>query len=211
MRTETTTRTLYQFSELSEAAKQHALGKQAEFEGQEFDPEFVYYDAANIAALMGIDLNKRAVKLMGGGTRYEPAIYYSGFWSQGDGACFEGTYQYKKGSQKAVREYAPVDAKLHRIVDGLFSIQARNFYQLQATSQQRGHYYHSGCMDVSVERYDGKEMTDDAEDEITQLLRDFADWIYKQLEAEYDYRVSAEACQESIEYEYEFDENGDIA
>jgi hypothetical protein len=34
-------------------------------------------------------------------------------------------------------------------------------------------------------------------------------WIYRQLEAEYDYRMSAESVEESILInEYEFDENG---
>ena len=33
---------------------------------------------------------------------------------------------------------------------------------------------------------------------VEECLRDFADWIYKQLENEYDYRTSEEACREAI-------------
>ena len=40
------------------------------------------------AALMGLDIRTRPVKLMNGGTRYDSCIYWSGS-SQGDGACFE--------------------------------------------------------------------------------------------------------------------------
>ena len=38
------------------------------------------------------------VRLMGGGTRAKPCIWFSGFWSQGDGACFEGYWSNAKGA-----------------------------------------------------------------------------------------------------------------
>src|SRR3954466_15035963 len=115
-RTATTTQTLYKFGELSEDAKEKARQWYREADdGDNFWSESVIEDAATIADLMGIDLRQRPVKLMNGGTRYEPAIYWSGFWTQGSGACFEGTYTYKKGSAKAVRDYAPKDEALHAI------------------------------------------------------------------------------------------------
>ena len=139
-------------------------------------------------------------------------IYYSGFWSQGDGACFEGRYEYKRGALKAVKDYAGQDQELHRIVKALQDVQRKNFYQLTARCIHSGHYYHSGCMSVDVERSDDKEMTDDAEGTVKECLRDFADWIYKQLEQEYDYRTGEEACREAIEAnDYEFTEKGEMA
>ena len=212
MRTETTTRTLYKFSELSPEAQRRALEKQAQYEAENFDPEFVYYDAATIADLLGLDLDTRYIPLMNGSTRPEPTIYYSGFSSQGDGACFEGRYKYKKGALKAVKEYAGRDKELHRIVKALQEIQRKNFYQLTARTTHSRHYYHSGCMSVDVERQDEKEMTDDAEETVKECLRDFADWIYKQLEQEYDYRTGEESCWEAIEAnDYEFTEKGGMA
>ena len=212
MRTETTTRTLYKFSELSPEAQQHALEEQARYEAEDFYPEFVYDDAATIAALFGLDLDTRYIPLMNGSTRPEPTIYYSGFCSQGDGACFEGRYEYKRGALKAVKYHASQDQELHRIVKALQDVQRKNFYQLTARCKHSGHYYHSGCMSVDVERSDDKEMTDDAEETVKECLRDFADWIYKQLENEYDYRTGEEACREAIEAnEYEFDEKGELA
>ena len=209
MRTETTTRTLYKFSELSPEAQRRALEKQAQYEAEDFDPEFVYDDAATIADLLGLDLDTRYIPLMNGSTRPEPTIYYSGFYSQGDGACFEGTYSYKAGALKAVKDYAGQDERLHRIVKALQDIQRKNFYQLSARTKHSGHYYHSGCMSVDVARADDKEMTDDAEETVKECLRDFADWIYKQLENEYDYRTGEEACREAIEAnDYEFTEKG---
>lgn len=41
-------------------------------------------------AEVGITVSTHEVKLMNGKTRQDPSIYFSGFWSQGDGACFEG-------------------------------------------------------------------------------------------------------------------------
>lgn len=212
MRTETTTRTLYKFDELSPDAQQHALENQARYEAEDFDYECVFDDAAEIADLFGLDIRHTRKTRMNGEHHYAPTIYYSGFCSQGDGACFEGTYSYKAGALKAVKEYAGRDKELHRIVKALQDIQRKNFYQLTARCKHSGHYYHSGCMSVDVERSDDKEMTADAEETVKECLRDFADWIYKQLEQEYDYGTGEEACREAIEAnDYEFTEKGDRA
>ena len=158
MRTETTTRTLYKFSELSPEAQQHALEEQSRFESEVFDPEYIYDDAATIADLFGLDICQTRETRTNGEHYYAPTIYYSGFSSQGDGACFEGTYSYKPGSLKAVKDYAGQDERLHRIVKALQDIQRKNFYQLTARCKHSGHYYHSGCMSVDVERSDDKEI-----------------------------------------------------
>ena len=44
--------------------------------------------------ILGIRLKTTPVRLMGGGTRQKPCIWFSGFWSQGDGACFEGYFSH---------------------------------------------------------------------------------------------------------------------
>lgn len=201
-------KTVFTFDELSDEAKENARDWYRT--GNDFDAEFVIEDAATIADILGIYLEQRPVKLMNGQTRYDPAIYYSGFWSQGDGACFEGSYRYKPGAAKAIRAHAPQDTELHRIADQLQAAQRQNFYQLRAVCSHSGRYYHSGCMSVDVYRPD--EKPHDAEGGIVQLLRDFANWIYKWLETEFDYQNSDEAVDESIRAnEYEFYENGEIS
>jgi len=51
-----------------------------------------------------------------------------------------------------------------------------------------------------------------AEDAIRDCLRSFADWIFKQLEDEYEWANADEQVDESIiANEYEFTENGRIA
>ena len=208
-------RLVYSFDELTDDAKQKAIEKHWEFVSKWFsdDAEHIFEDAAAIADILGIDLKTRAVKLLGGGTRNEPCIYYSGFSSQGDGACFEGSYCYAKGSQKAIRDYAPQDKELHRIADELAAIQKPYFYRLEASAKHSGHYYHSGCMSVSAwHRDDQYRDIGDAEDELKEVLRDFANWIYARLESEYEYRTSEEQIIESIKAnEYEFFADGSLS
>lgn len=202
---------LYTFSELDERAKEKARDwwRQQVF-NDSCDWECVFEDAANVADILGIDLRQTRKTLMDGGHRYDPTIYFSGFWSQGDGACFEGSYTYNKGAPKVIREYAPNDTELHRIADTLQQVQSRHFYRLYANMKHRGRYSHSSYMDVDVE-YNGDDDRDlsDAEDDITQLMRDFADWIYKRLEDEYEYQISDEVVDNLLEInEYEFTEDG---
>ena len=53
-----------------------------------WDSLFEYF--AEQLTEIGITVNTHEVKLMNGKTRQDPNIYFSGFWSQGDGAYFEG-------------------------------------------------------------------------------------------------------------------------
>lgn len=193
---------VFTYSELSESAKETAREWYRKCSaGDDFYAECVYEDAAQIADLMGIDLCQTRTNT---GT-YEPTIYYSGFSSQGDGASYECRYKYKPGALKAVTAYAPKDAELHRIAKALQDIQKRYFYKLVASS------HHSGCMRVSVEHSDDScRDISDAEDTVTQCLRDFADWIYSQLEKAHDWENSDDRIAETILCnEYKFTEYGD--
>ena len=196
MRKETTTRTRYMFNELSPEAQQVAIAARCQVNGEYFDgAEFVYDDAATIADLMGLDICQTLKKRGDGSTHYTPTIYYSGFWSQGDGACFEGTYSYKPGSVKAVKDYAPLDTELHHIAEALQHAQTPNFYKVTARIKHSGHYYHSGCMSINLEH----SCSIVNEDDFYQAFRDFADWIYKQLENAYNYETSEENAREQLE------------
>lgn len=191
----TKTINVYQFSELSDSAKQKALDWYRSADDFTFDSECILDDAKETALLLGIDIDK---------------IYYSGFSSQGDGASFIGSYKYKKNTLPEVKAMFPNNAELQRIAKALQDVQRKNFYRLTANVSHRGHYYHSGCMVVSVE--DSNNQYRDigsAEDDVTQALRDFADWIYSNLEKQYEWVNQDEQVEENIlANEYEFDENG---
>jgi hypothetical protein len=167
----------------------------------------VYDDFTQICGILGIQLEKR-----------EPC--FSGFWSQGDGASWEGTYLpmgsswrpdavYDQAPAK-IREHAPEDGELHRIADELCFL-ARLYGPVHAAVRRGrygGNYVHSNTMQISHwEYYDSEVELDEVDSDILnhieetllQLFRDLADWLYKTLEREYDYLISDEAVAESLE------------
>jgi hypothetical protein len=65
-------------------------------------------------------------------------------------------------------------------------------------------------MRVDVHFDDEEEVTmESIEDSVTQLMRDFDDYIYSQLEAEHDYLTSDE-CIDQYLAEEKFDADGDM-
>jgi hypothetical protein len=203
--------TVYRLDELSEAAKEKARAwyREGGFDYEWYDA--VYEDFQSIAEILGIRFRTRTVRLMGGGTRQDPCIWFRGFWSQGDGACYEGVWRHARGAAARLRAYAPQDVVLHGIADRLQAIQRRNFFQLRAEIAHHGHYTHEYSMRIAVERDSpvGQDMTPDAEDVVIEALRDLARWLYRQLEREYEYLTSDEAVDESLRAnDYTFTEAG---
>lgn len=157
----------------------------------------VYDDVKTCGEKIGIDIEK---------------IYFSGFSNQGDGACFEGSYDYRKGSVKEIKEHAPQDETLIEIAENLQKLQRRFFYQLGAHVAHQGHYMHEMCTTIDV--YGNEdfswEVHYDAEDGIIEFLRDFMRWIYSRLTAEYDYLTSDEAVEDTLRInEYNFNLEGE--
>lgn len=197
-----------EFNELSDSAKE----KVREWWRTDlpFVTDHIIDDAADIAAMFGLDIRQTPKRRIDGETHWVPTVYWSGFWNQGDGASFDGSYKYKAGGLKAVKAHAPKDETLHRIVQRLQEVQRRYFYGLRADVKQNGRYSHEMTMgvDVTETRYD-REVKRDDEEEIIDCLRDFARWIYRQLEAEYEYQNSDEVVDETIIINaYEFDADG---
>lgn len=177
-------------------------------EGMESDDLTDYDDWQTIAEILGVGFRSRPVPLHGGGVRYDPVIYWSGFSSQGDGASWEGVYSYARQAAKRIRQHAPQDAWLHAIADALQDVQKRNGYRLEARVTTSGHYQHSGTMDVETVKggaalgngwnYGQNRNAGDTAAEVRDALRAFADWIYRQLESQWEYLTSDEQVDESI-------------
>ncbi len=96
--------TVYQFPELSEAAKEKARSWYRELGPHDDWWDAVYEDFERVCEILGIRLKTTPVRLMGGGTRAKPCIWFSGFWSQGDGACFEGYWSHGLCCTNRVRD-----------------------------------------------------------------------------------------------------------
>lgn len=206
-RTETITKTYYKFSELSEQAQAKAIEKEQEYQGVTWSDYALDHDCFHAAGkILGIDIDN---------------IYFSGFWSQGDGACFEGSYQYKADMPKKIREEFPTATDLHEIADTLEEAQrvlgdtssanayAEDRYMRTRVGVEAADMWEEDLQDCGVD----PAQADDAVDSVRQALQDFAHWIYKSLEEDYEYATSEENARERLEdceEIYEYDEDGSL-
>lgn len=203
---------VYRLDELTSRAKEAARAWYRDSQFADDWHDAVYEDFQRICEILGVALKTRVVPLIRGGSRQDPCIYFSGFSCQGDGACYEADYAYRRGSAAEIRTYAPKDDELHRIADALTALQRRNFYRLHAEIRHRGRYYHEHCMTVSVERctrHSHEFPGLDTEELLTELLRALARWLYRQLEQEYRHLTSDCEVDTAITCnDYRFTANG---
>ncbi len=200
--------TVYKFEDLSPEAKETAR-KWWRGTLDSFWSDAVIEDAVTCAACLGIEVDAHPVKLMGGGTRQDPAVYWTGFYNQGDGACFEGTYRFRRGWRKALEGYAPKDSDLFRIGEELQDAQRRLKWTGVARVKHTGRYCHYNSVSIDVES-DAASGQEDACTQIVEALRDFCKWIYGQLEKEYEYQMSDECVDENLNAnEYNFTADGE--
>lgn len=214
-RTLTTTKEVYQFDELSDTAKNTARDWMRECQAQDNDLlDRNLDDFETIAEILGITFRTHGIKLMSGKTRPTPNIWWSGFSSQGDGLCFEGSWSLRKESIAEIKEHAPQDEKLHAIAEGLWPALFGKEFELEATITHSGGYYHEHSVEIDVVDNDCADDADypqQASDQIREALKDLMRWMYRQLEADDEYLNSDECIDETIECnEYEFDEDGGI-
>lgn len=206
--------TAYEFSELSDSAKKKARDWYRERD-YDHDLDHCYDDFITCGGVLGIEFDTHQIPLMGGKSRTAPSIYWSGFSSQGDGACFEGTWKLRKESIEEIRAHAPEDKTLHGIAERLWPMLFGAEDNLWASVKHTGRYYHENSVEITMGDgdcdYVENDLIDQASlDQIEEAIRDFCRWMYRQLEAENDYRYSDECVDESIEAnEYLFDEDGE--
>ena len=143
-------------------------------------------------------------------------IFFSGFWSQGDGACFEGSVYAWELFLQSIGYDNPA----------LIQLAMDNW---STTVKQRGHYYHENCtrfdhewVDPSMQfaddfidyysRYHHEDLRATAwlsmlrlvdysklEEHIEDAFRDHMRTLYRTLEAEYEYLTSDEVVWEAIQ------------
>ena len=176
----------YKITELAPNAKERALSWLAETLDYEWW-DSIYDDARECGKRLGIDIDN---------------IYFSGFYHQGSGCCFSGHYSYRKGWKKAIKDYAN-DDELVRIGQALQDIQRPAFYELGGDIRGDERYWRT--------RIDSHWHYSEYEEAINEVLRNFADWIYKNLQREYEWLTSEDQLTETAEANgYLFDESGRI-
>lgn len=205
---------VFKYEELSDSAKQKAR----EWYTRDY-PDHDWWDSCyevftEVCEIIGVELETKPVRLMGGGTRREPMIFFSGFWSPGDGACFAGQYRQGGLVMDNIKKIFPQDTELHKIAQALEEVQDRYNQQVVVDITTSGRYSHSGTMSFEVhdvEDSEGEtvEVSPDDCDTLKDNLRWLADWLYRMLEKEYEWLTSDEVVGENIIANgYEFDEYG---
>lgn len=204
---------VFTLEELDDSAKEAARNWWREHMDSSDYAEYVIEDAGRVAELFGIEFKTRPVQLMGGSTRQDPCVWWSGFYMQGSGASFEGWFKPRSGNFARLCEYAPQDDVLKGIAIDLDAIWSMTEgFPVSCRITTSGRYSHSYSMDFELSD-DDDDLPEEAfgklEDAIPPVMRAFADWIYRQLEAEYEYQSSDEQVDEMlIANEYTFLENG---
>lgn len=140
-------------------------------------------------------------------------VYYSGFWSQGDGAMFEYDKVNLFDQFVAQLELSPMRKswlKTQGYVTGY--------------GKHRGYYYHSGCCEhylslesnftwTEAERFANwiSSFEEQFQDYVKEIYENLCSELYRDLKKEYDYYTSDEAIIETIQAnEYTFNEDGKI-
>ena len=189
---ETVETTVYRIDELNDKAREKARDwyRTTVLNTTPHWYDRVFSDFEEICRILGITLKRRTRAKRTRTNRGEdpPCIWFSGFWSQGDGASFEGRWEHAADSATEIRKYAPLDKELHAISDALTATQERNGGELEAEVSQRGIYYHEYTMDVEVSRDSDAdaEPTTTAEEEVRDTMRKLARWLYDQLRDTYE-------------------------
>ena len=185
MRKIVTTTIAYKFDELDDTAKERAItlyrNDNPSLDGSDWY-DYIFEDVKSVARILGIEIDH---------------IYFSGFWSQGDGACFEGRYEYPDSKSESIPKD---DQDLNDIKNELDRIQQQYPDQplYAEITHHSPHYYHEHSTQIDTEIED-----------VASPLRDFMVWIYKRLEAEYDYLQLDKSIVEAITAnEYEFSKEG---
>lgn len=141
-------------------------------------------------------------------------IYFTGFYSQGDGAMFE----YSCINENLLNE-AIESLNLQKWKKQILSTQIC----ISGKGVQRGHYYHENSCDHTIYIEDNNNgyyqniydlidlYSSDIEDFIITKYKDICHDLYKNLENEHDYLQSDEVIKETlICNDYDFTEEGDI-
>lgn len=157
------------------------------------------------------------------------AMWYSGFWSQGDGASWEGSVDMEQYLLRTMEDNLQREVLLQAMREGY----ASNALLIR---RKVGHYAHDGCMYIDdalevyagdeecfaggvfaganvVERMEALEWNENA---LAELISEVLAWakekageLYKNLETEYEYQRSDEYLKEMCDSnEYVFTEDG---
>lgn len=171
----------------------------------------VYEQFAEKMEELGIIIHTRTYNSARGRSYTENAIYFSGFWSQGDGACFNGEIG---DFGKAFERHSPL------LLEHIGKISYRS-----VSWKNTGRYTHSNSLDFSEELgiaetdYEGLRLLAQEQletelnvewerfvDAVEKEVKGFCDKLYSDLEDENEHLTSDESVLEFLDANDELEE-----
>jgi len=190
---------IYRFNELSEAAKQKAIEAHRNFGSEDYNSDFLIDE-------FELRLNENGF--------LNSKIYYSGFWSQGDGLSFDANINLIFFINKHKDQLPLLHKILHSERDLYYYIDAgicKNFYSYHYSHKKTRYSEVSfNHLDSRIEKVLEKEVI-----ELTNIIEsdrlDFCDKFYEILKDDYESRLEDSNIIDSlITGEYEFTKDGEI-
>lgn len=227
MRTETITKEIYSFDELSPEAKEKAIEKIRNDEGY-LDYgwwEFVYEDWVEKLAEHGFDATETEYRMSykwdtekqrrvenGKKLFTETTINFSGFWSQGDGCSFTAKFV---DISKWILKNQPIKYKRLLNLDNSQAL----YLSGKVVRDRYTHYVHWNTIsfylnyefqkDYKSNLCNIESLLEELEKDIQEHAMDLSQEIYTDLEKEYEYLMSDAAIEEHlVANDYEFESDG---
>jgi len=195
MRQETIVKTYLKFNELNDEQKEKVIENYRDINVDYEWWQFIKEDFHAQLDILGF---------------YDIESYFSGFWSQGDGASFTGKFNYPENEKevetilkKLIDGYNYKDDKLdyakNILRNGMIEKKKDiddEYYPCELEIYSRSNYCHSNTM----------QLLNNDNNDFLDNCRWLVDEYYKTLENEYYYLISDEAIKETlIINDYEFD------
>jgi hypothetical protein len=198
-----------QYNELTDEAKEHAYQEFKEYRTTDtywWEPVMEDW----VERLQGVGIPTSIEQM-----------HFSGFHSQGDGACFTGSINLREFLE-AHPDLKKEHAKLYMAVIPFDHRGAAcEYYDIELTRHGSTNYNHEksvhlGSWDLNIlpelddeEGEDYERLFVDAEADIEWQCREYMKELYRELEAEHDYQQSIECFLESVDYK-DFNEQGEL-
>ena len=209
-------KTVYEFNELSERAKETARDYYRNHCCNDWEPEFSGFE--ELAKCLGIEFNARAVRLMSGKDRYDPDISYS-IGDRGEFCSYSGSWSVKSDALVKFKELGWTDEDLLGIAETL--TRASLYCQLVGlptfSARVRTTRRDDSSMWVGFDEGDEDEdgeptplLPKDMLEAIETALTGFASWMLKSMRDDYEYQYSDECVDQYLE-ELEFDSDGALS
>jgi len=127
-------------------------------------------------------------------------VQWSGFYSQGDGACFTGDFDTVKLLSSLYKYNTAYDKLINRIKDGVYSVEIS-----VVRCGQSNHYSHENTVKACMTCENYEDLTKHCQEQLAEIENEITSWVrsecislYDSLEAHYNERTSDSFIAEDL-------------